>query len=277
MECGRRVWPHLLSPSRGIITVSDYASCFYAGTVFHRRTRPRKHKLSYNVFSMLVDLDELETLDRDIKGFGYNRFSLFSFYNRDHGLGIDEPLRPWIEAELKKAGIDIEGGAVRLLCYPRMLGYTFNPLSVYFCYHRSGKLAAILHQVTNTFHQRHSYLFPIESDDDLDRQACVKEMYVSPFIDMGMTYNFKIKPPTDEIAIAIQENDAEGPLLYASFAGQKRPFSNAGLWNLFLTYPLMTLKVIGGIHWEALLLWIKGVPLVHRPAPPPEPVTVIRS
>ncbi len=231
---------------------------------------------------MLVDLDELNTLDQNIKGFGYNRFSLFSFYDRDHGLSTNTPLRPWIEAELKKADIDIDGGPIRLLCYPRMLGYTFNPLSVYFCYHRNGKLAAILHQVTNTFHQRHSYLFPVNAQDvkegdDLEKHACVKEMYVSPFIDMGMTYNFKIKPPTDDIAIAIQENDAEGPLLYASFAGKKHPFSSAGLWNLFFKYPLMTLKVIGGIHWEALLLWIKGVPLVHRPAPPPQPVTVIRS
>jgi DUF1365 family protein len=261
--------------------VNAFASCFYTGHVAHRRTRPKKHKLGYNVFSMLVDLDELDALDRDVKGFGYNRFSLFSFYNRDHGPGLDAPLKPWIDAELKKAGIDIRGGAVRLLCYPRVLGYVFNPLSVYFCYRPDGSLAAILHQVTNTFHHRHSYLFPVteaslSEQGDLERQACVKEMYVSPFIEMGMTYNFKIKPPADEIAIAIQENDQEGPLLYASFAGQKQPFSSQGLWNLFLRYPLMTLKVIGGIHWEALLLWIKGVPLVHRPAPPPEPVTVIR-
>ncbi|MBL8628974.1 MAG: DUF1365 domain-containing protein, partial [Rhodospirillaceae bacterium] len=239
--------------------MSVFASSFYTGTVMHRRTRPRKHKLSYNVFSMLIDLDELEALNQDVTGFGFNRFSLFSFYNRDHGPGLDAPLKPWIDSELKKAGIDTQGGPVRLLCYPRVLGYTFNPLSVYFCYHRDGRLAAILHQVTNTFHQRHSYLFPVDDADNLDHQACVKEMYVSPFIGMGMTYNFKIKPPADEIAIAIQENDVEGPLLYASFAGHKQPFSSSGLLNLFLTYPLMTLKVIGGIHWEALLLWIKGV------------------
>ncbi|MBL8644786.1 MAG: DUF1365 domain-containing protein, partial [Rhodospirillaceae bacterium] len=193
------------------------------------------------------------------------------------GPGLNAPLKPWVESELKKAGIDTQGGAVRLLCYPRVLGYVFNPLSVYFCYHRDGSLKAILHQVTNTFHHRHSYLFAVNGADDLSRQACAKELYVSPFIEMGMTYNFKIKPPQDEVAIAIQENDAEGPLLYASFAGAKQPFTASGLWRLFLTYPLMTLKVIGGIHWEALLLWIKGVPLVHRPTPPPEPVTIIRS
>jgi uncharacterized protein len=244
----------------------------------HRRVRPRKHKLSYSVFSMLVDLDELPDLARTIAGFGHNRFSLFSFYDRDHGPGHDAALKPWVIAELAKAGIDTNGGPVRLLCYPRILGYAFNPLSVYFCYRPNGELAAVLHQVTNTFHHRHSYLFPVMANDaEIIRQTCVKELYVSPFIKMGMTYNFRIKPPAEDIAVSIHESDAEGALLFASFAGERKPFSSKVLWQLFWSYPLMTLKVIGGIHWEALRLWIKGVPLVHRPNPPPEPVTVIRS
>lgn len=258
--------------------MNGLASCFYTGTVMHRRVRPRAHKLSYRVFSMLVDLDELDALDRDVPGFGHNRFSAFSFYDRDHGPGRDAPLKPWVLDELAKAGIDAGGGPVRLLCYPRILGYAFNPLSVYFCYRPSGELAAVLHQVNNTFHQRHSYLFPVtQPDAEIVRQACAKEMYVSPFIAMGMTYNFRIKPPGEEIAVAIHETDADGTLLFASFAGRRNPFTARVLWQLFRSYPLMTLKVIGGIHWEALRLWIKGVPLVHRPAPPPEPVTVIRG
>jgi hypothetical protein len=258
--------------------VSAIASCFYTGTVMHRRVRPRKHKLAYRVFSMLVDLDELERLDCGGAAFGYNRFAALSFYNRDHGPGQDASLKPWVEGELARAGIDTQGGPVRLLCYPRMLGYAFNPLSVYFCYHRDGRLAAVLHQVTNTFHQRHSYLFPVDTaSPDVERQTCAKEMYVSPFIDMGMTYHFRIKPPGADVAIAIHETDQDGAVLFASFAGQRQPFTVSGLWRLFFAYPLMTVKVIGGIHWEALRLWIKGVPLVHRPAPPPEPVTVIRA
>jgi hypothetical protein len=244
----------------------------------HRRVRPRKHKLSYRVFSMLLDLDELPALEAQGSAFRHNRFGFFSFYDRDHGPGRDAPLKPWVEGELAKAGIDTEGGPIRLLCYPRMLGYGFNPLSVYFCYHRDSRLLAILHQVTNTFHQRHSYLFPVAAEGaELERQVCAKEMYVSPFIEMGMTYNFRIKPPGAEIAIAIHESDKDGALLFASFAGKRQPFTAAGLWRLFFSYPLMTLKVIGGIHWEALQLWIKGVPLVRRPAPPPVPVTVIRA
>lgn len=256
----------------------NFASCFYIGTVMHRRVRPRKHKLSYRVFSMLIDLDEADALDKEISGFGHNRFSIFSFYDHDHGPGHNAPLKPWVESELTKAGIETGGGPVRLLCYPRILGYVFNPLSVYFCYRRDGSLAAVLHQVTNTFHQRHSYLFPVDATaDELERHTCAKEMYVSPFIDMGMTYKFRIKQPCDEIAVSIQETDAAGTLLFASFAGRKKPFSSSEILSLFFSYPLMTLKIMGGIHWEALRLWIKGVPLVHRPAPPPEPVTVIKT
>ena len=260
------------------IGAGAFASCFYTGTVMHRRVRPRKHKLSYRVFSMLVDLDELPALDRDVSGFGHNRFSLFSFYDRDHGLGRHESLKTWVLGELAKAGIETSNGPVRLLCYPRILGYAFNPLSVYFCYRPNGELAAVLHQVSNTFHQRHSYLFPVTpGPDDIIRQTCVKELYVSPFIKMGMIYNFRIKPPTSDVAISIHESDDQGALLFASFAGEQKPFLAKAIRQLFWSYPLMTLKVVGGIHWEALRLWIKGVPMVQRPEPPPEPVTIIRG
>lgn len=239
----------------------------------HRRTRPKKHRLAYSVFATLLDLDELPTLGTKLKGFGYNNFSLLSFYDRDHGLGTDTPLRPWVEGILDEAGLSIDGGPIQLLCYPRMMGYSFNPLSNYFCYKPDGTLIAVLHEVSNTFGQRHCYLFDTSSDDGLVRHSVKKCFYVSPFIEMDMTYNFRIKPPTKDIAVAIHETDEDGTLLFASFSGQRKDLNAWSMVHAFLSYPLMTLKVIGGIHWEAVKLWFKGVPLVARPEPPKDLVT----
>ena len=254
----------------------SFHSCIYEGIVQHRRTRPKQHKLSYTVTSFFLDLDELPVLDREITGFAYNRFGMFSFYDRDHGPGTGEPLRPWVETQLMKAGIALDGGAIRLLCYPRTLGYVFNPISVYFCYRGDETMAAILYEVTNTFRERHSYLIPVDGEGEIVRHACAKELYVSPFIDMDMVYNFQVRPPDHEFALSIQENDQEGALLYASFGGQRRELTSRAAFISFLRFPLLTLKVIGGIHWEALKLWLKGVPLVHHPRPPAEPVTIVK-
>ncbi|MEQ9110921.1 MAG: DUF1365 domain-containing protein [Rhodospirillaceae bacterium] len=253
--------------------MTAFESSLYTGTVMHRRTRPKKHRLTYSVFATLLDLDELESIDKKVTGFGYNRLSLLSFYDRDHGPGTGQPLRPWVEKILTESGLSIDGGPIRLLCYPRMLGYAFNPLSNYFCYAPDGKIVAVLHEVSNTFGQRHCYLFDARSHDGLVRHSVKKCFYVSPFIDMDMIYNFRIRPPSDDVAVAIHETDDDGTLLFASFAGVRKPLTRWAMVKAFCSYPLMTLKVIGGIHWEAFKLWRKGVPLVRRPKPPEHPVT----
>lgn len=257
------------------------ASCIYEGTVMHQRTRPRRHRLSYQVTSFLLDLDELPTLDRLVAGFAYNRFGLYSFHDRDHGPGLHQPLRPWVEQHLARAGIVLEGGPIRLLCYPRTLGYVFNPISTYFCYKKSGEcetLAAILYEVTNTFRERHSYLIPVESDGRSEpiRHACAKELYVSPFIGMDMVYNFRIQPPAETVTLEIQETDKDGTLLFASFFGRRQPLTSRAAVLSFLKFPLLTIKVMGAIHWEAMRLWLKGVPLVGHPRPPAEPITIVK-
>ena len=266
---------------RDSTSTPPWASGVYAGTVMHRRTRPRRHKLSYKVYSFVLDLDELPTLGRDLPGFGYNRFNLLSFHDCDHGPGTDTPLRPWVEHHLLQAGIDIAGGPIRLMCYPRVAGYVFNPLSVFFCYRRTDtgeQLVAVLYEVTNTFKERHTYLFPVHDFvDGTVRQSCEKRLYVSPFIAMDMTYHFRVRPPGDTLSVAIHETDQDGTLLFASFSGTRRELSRSSALGSFLAFPLLTLKVIGGIHWEALKLWLKGVPLVHRPSPPTEPVSVIAA
>lgn len=254
-------------------SMNVFSSALYTGAVMHRRTRPKKHRLRYNVFALLVDLDELPALDQKINGFGYNRFSLISFYNRDHGMGADEPLRTWVESVISDAGLSIGGGPIRLLCYPRILGYTFNPLCNYFCYKPDGKLVAVIHEVSNTFGQRHCYLFGTKNDDDLTRHSVDKCFYVSPFIEMNMTYNFRIHPPSEHVGVSIHETDAEGTLLFASFAGNRTNITNWSMVRAFVSYPLMTAKVVSGIHWEALKLWRKGVPRVPLPEPPENMVT----
>jgi uncharacterized protein len=251
-------------------------SALYFGTVLHRRLRPVAHALKYRVFSLLLDLDELPALGRNLWFLSHNRFNLFSFYDRDHCGRRNEALRPQIEATLAAAGIDLAGGGIRLLCFPRVLGYVFNPLSVYFCHHRDGALRAILYEVSNTFGEWHGYLIPVEDSGALVQQSCSKDFYVSPFMAMEGRYEFRLAPPGERLAIYIRQLDAAGPILHASLDGTRAPLDDRTLLGAFLRYPLMTLKVIAGIHWEALRLWRKGVPLVPRPAPPLAAVTICK-
>ncbi len=253
-------------------------SCLYAGQVMHHRFKPKRHRFIYRVCSMLLDLEELEGLDKRLKFFSVNRFNLFSFHVRDHGDGSDRPLLEQVRDTLRSQGLNLGKGAVRLLCYPRLLGYVFNPLSVYYCYDEQGELGAILYEVSNTFNQKHRYLIPVsDQSESLIRQRCPKMFYVSPFIGMDACYHFRMRAPEEQIAVCIRETDNEGALLHASFTGHKQPLSDKSLLRTFFKYPLMTLKVIAGIHWEALRLWRKKVPLQPRPAPPASNTTLVTN
>ena len=248
-------------------------STLYTGVVMHRRLRPRPHRLRYRVFWMLLDLDEIDRLPRGLHLFSHNRFNAVSFYDADHGDGSGRPLRAQVERHLKTAGIDLEGGSIRLLCMPRVFGYGFNPLSVYFFHRNDGSLAALLYEVHNTFKQRHSYLIPVAAHADIVDQQCRKNFYVSPFMDMDMSYRFRVAVPGDRVGVAISAADRDGPLLTAALNGRRRALTDFSLLRLLLTYPLLTLKVIGAIHWHAARLLLKGARLQPRPAAPPEPVT----
>lgn len=251
------------------------ASALYRGVVVHHRLRPVRHRLQYRVFSLLLDMDELPTLNRSLRLFGWNRWALVSFYDRDHGPGDGRPLADWAREQAAVIGLDA-AGPVRVLCFPRVLGFVFNPLTVFFLHDRSGALCAVLHQVSNTFGQRHSYLIPALADrDGLVRQSCDKEFYVSPFMAMETRYHFRIQPPGESLAVAIRQTDQDGPILHAALTGERRPLGDGDLLAAWARHPLMTLKVVAGIHWEALALWRKGLRLLPRPPAPAAPVSFI--
>lgn len=250
----------------------SWSSALFTGLVVHQRHRPKKHSLQYKVFTLLIDLDELPAMDRKLRLFGHNRRAVFGVHDKDHGLGDGGGLKTWVAGHLANAGLNGNGLRVTMLCYPRIFGYVFNPLTVYFCYDAQGTLMAILYEVENTFHERHTYIIPAKpAVDGSVRHTCAKEMYVSPFVPMDCTYRFKIQPPTDQVMVAINETDHDGALLYAAFTGKRQTLSDATLLKALLRYPLMTLKVMGAIHWEALRLWAKGVP-VHRHIKADQPI-----
>ena len=246
---------------------ADAAAALYVGKVMHARLKPMGHRFSYRVISLLIDLDRLAEADRQSPLFGVNRAALYSFREADHGARDGSPLRAYAQHCAVERGIDLTGGRVLLLCYPRLLGYTFNPLSVYFCYRTDGELALLIYEVRNTFGDSHPYVRPVLSGEISDagvRQQQDKLFYVSPFIEMAMRYHFRVLPPGERVQLRILETDREGPLLAATFNGSRRALNTKELLRAFLGLPLVTMKIMAAIHWEALRLWLKGARLVPR-------------
>jgi uncharacterized protein len=250
-------------------------SSLYAGSVMHRRLRPCTNKFRYRAFWMLLDLEELDQLCRKLRWFSYNRPNLFSLYDTDHGDGTRTPLRTQIEGQLHEAGIELAGGRVWLLCMPRTLGYCFNPLSVFFCHRADGSLAAIVYEVHNTFAERHSYIIAAERSGGMIHQRCRKLFYVSPFMDMDLRYDFRIFGPDNRIVVDIWASRAGERILHAVLAGARKPLSDRELARIFVRTPVITVKVMAAIHWQALKLWSKKIHFRKRPPPPERAVTIV--
>jgi len=256
--------------------MSETHAHIYRGMVAHQRLRPVGHAFSYRVFSLLLDIDRIDETAARVKLFSRNRFNLFSFHDRDHG-GDDIAAR--IRAILKENGFSATG-KILLLAYPRMLGYVFNPLSVYYCHDDKGALEAIIYEVRNTFGAMHSYLIGCNSGAPVIEQQADKALHVSPFMEMEQTYHFRLTPPGEALRLAIRQTDRNGAIFNASFTGKRAAITDASLVAAFFSYPLMTVKVIAAIHFEAARLFMKGLGLKKAPPAamaPAEPVSVIRA
>ena len=239
------------------------SSKIYIGKVIHKRFKPKEHYFKYNVFSLLIDLNELEEINTYIKFFSYNRFNIISFYDKDHGDRDGSSIKLWVKKNLKSIGIMTEDISIKLLCYPRIFGYVFNPLSTYFIYNKHSELISIFYEVKNTFGEQHTYIFKAQ-DEKTVQNKCKKKFYVSPFIEMDCEYHFKTLNPREQLSVVINQNDKDGKLLFASQDGISKAFNNKNLILSYLTHPLMTFKIIGAIHYEAFKLWAKRIKLIAK-------------
>lgn len=247
------------------------AGTLYPGKVMHQRLKPFGHRFSYSVFSLLIDIDRLGELSRMSRLLSVNRPGMLSFRESDHVEIEGETLRHFADCLLAGAGLDAPAARILLLAYPRMFGYVFNPISTYFSYDIDDRLIAIIYAVRNTFGQRHSYVAPIlpgEASPAGIRQTRTKIFHVSPFMDMGLRYHFRILPPGKTVRVRIHETAGKEPLLAATFNADAAPLNDTNLICCVLRFPFMTMKVMAGIHWEALKLWLKGARFRTSPPPP---------
>ena len=239
-------------------------SFIYNGTVIHKRFKPKEHFFKYKVFSLFLNLKDLSQIDKKINFFSYNKFNLLSFYDKDHGDRDGSSLIKWVKKNIIKFGIDTRDIKIKLLCYPRILGYVFNPLSIFFVYNKWSKLVAILYEVKNTFGEQHTYIFKTDSSNKQINNYCSKKFFVSPFMDLSSKYFFKILIPGNKLSVVIDQRDQEGKLLFASQDGIRSDLSSKNLLFSYFKHPLMTFKIITAIHFEALRLWLKGNKIVKK-------------
>jgi len=257
------------------LDVMSHQSRLYLTRVMHRRLFPVDYRFSYRVFSLLLDLERLEASAAGLYLLSIDRFNLLSFRRRDHGPRDGSSLKAWAEGLLQRHGIELAGGKVLLLCFPRLFGFAFNPLSVWYCQHRDGSLRAVICEVNNTFGEHHFYLLHHQGAamDWPARGELPKRFHVSPLIGMQARYRFRLDRPGQRLAVSIEQSQAGRPMLIATQTGESRPLTDRQLLRALLRTPLMTFKVVAAIHWQALRIWLRGAPFFRKPEPPEEQIT----
>jgi len=241
----------------------------YFGHIAHRRLARPKHKFRYSIFSMVIDIDWIDEVAKALKLFSSERFNLFSFYRKDHGARDGSALRPWVESELRRYGVEEKLYRIELLCFPRILGHVFNPLSVYYCQNSEGDLIAVLYEFKNTSGGQHSYVATLDAPSAPDKVAAMHEadkaFYISPFIGMNARYTFGASLPGEKLQLTINEVGPKGPILWVGWFGKRAAMTDSQLLRGFFRYPLMPPKVVAGMHWEAFWIFLKGAK--YRPQP----------
>lgn len=227
----------------------------------HRRLRPKAHQLNYRLFALLLDLDRIEAAAARLRFFSLGRFNLLSFRSGDHGDGSDVPLRTQAEAMCARAGIS-RPHRIELFAMPRLLGFAFNPLSLWLCHGANGRLSAVIYEVHNTFGERHFYV-AAASGEAVERHSAAKAFHVSPFLPMTLDYRFRLRAPGSHMLLGIEVRDSAGPVLVAVQRMERHALSDGAILKAAAAMPLMTAKVVAGILWEAGRLWLKGI-AVHR-------------
>ena len=247
----------------------------YPARVMHRRLIAPFYRFVYQVFYLLLDIDRIGDAASRARLFSHNRFNVLSFHDRDHGACQPGALRRWAEDLLREAGIDLAGGRIRLLCMPRLFGYVFNPISLWYCEHADGSLRAVIAEVRNTFGERHCYLLasggaPMTYQHRYESEKC---FHVSPFFDLTGRYRFLLSEPGEQLRVWIHETREGQPILDATLSGRRQDLRDGHIVRQVLRLPMMTLKVVAGIHWEALKIWLRGATFHSKPEAPKLDVT----
>ncbi|MGL5735855.1 MAG: DUF1365 domain-containing protein [Beijerinckiaceae bacterium] len=251
-------------------------SAIYICNVMHKRMRPRSHILRHQQFSICIDLDNLDFIDKQTLFFSIDKPNLISFYQKDRGDGRHF-LTEYVRGVLAEHGLQHAGHRIFLMTMPRVLGISFNPLSVYYCFDDHDQIRAILWEVDNTFKERHSYLNQVEQVGSVIKLQSQKCFYVSPFMEADLSYRFLVKVPGDRFMTTIQVSDIDGLLLVAQQSGTRRKLDNFQLISCLFRCPFQFFNVVLAIHWHALILWLKGVPPVAKKIAHTGKVTYVRD
>lgn len=246
------------------------------GRTTHVRFVPFERRFAYRLAQIRIDIDRVAETARGLRLLSYNRFNLFAFHDRDHGDRSGAPLRAWAEETFARGGVDVAGGRIDLQCFPRVFGFVFNPLSLYFGHGPDGALRGVIYEVNNTFGETHAYVAQTSPGEIHDHETA-KLFHVSPLMDVIGDYRFRIGAPDGSLHLTI-ENIVGGVRQHlATLVTRGRPLTDRWLVSVLVSMPFSTLQVVLGIHWQALKLWLRGAKYHSKPALPKESITLARS